>query len=58
MTHLNTLVTYVGKAIPAVTGMVGEIVAKSKFEETPLVTIYFKEIDKKFTVKAINVEPV
>lgn len=58
MTNLGTKVQYVGKKIEAIKGMIGEVISKSEFDGMPLVTIWFKEIDKKFTVQAYNVEPV
>lgn len=58
MTNLGTKVKYVGKKLEAIKGMTGEVISKSEFDGRPLVTIWFKEIDKKFTVQAYNVEPV
>ncbi len=51
-------VKYTGKAIQAIQGMVGEIVNTSELDGLSLVTIWYKDIDKKFTVQAYNVEPV
>ena len=58
MTNLGTKVKYVGKNLPSIKGMTGEVISKSEFDGIPLVTIWYKEIDKKFTVQAYNVEPI
>ena len=58
MTNLGTKVKYVGKKIDGLKGMIGEVISKSEFDGMPLVTIWFKEIDKKFTVWDYTVEPV
>ena len=58
MTNLGTKVKYVGKNLESIKGIIGEVISKSEFDGKPLVTIWYKEIDKKFTVQAYNVEPV
>lgn len=51
-------VIYTGEAVLSIQGMVGEVIAKSEFDGNPLVTIWYKDTDKKFTVKASNVMEV
>lgn len=51
-------VIYTGDAVLSIRGMVGEVIGMSEFDSKPLVTIWYKDTDKKFTVQASRVMEV
>lgn len=47
---------YTGTILTAIIGLEGTVVGRSSVNDVDLITIWYEEIDKKFTVKESNVD--